>query len=152
MSISAKGEYAARAMMYLAMKYGDGVPVKAEEISRDQVIPKKYLESILLLFKNKALVISKSGVNGGYHLARHPSEITMAEIIRVIDGPLAPMPCVSLTSYVPCSCADESRCALKTVWQEARDQFVEVLERITLQDVVDRVRELDEKHSPMYYI
>ena len=152
MSISAKGEYAARAMMHLAMRYGDGVPVKAEEVSRDQVIPKKYLESILLLFKNNALVISKPGVNGGYQLARHPSEITMAEIIRIIDGPLAPMKCVSLTYHVPCSCADESRCALRTVWQEARNQFVEVLERITLQDVVERIHELDEKHAPMYYI
>ena len=152
MAISAKGEYAARAMMHLALKYGNGSLVKAEDIAHEQCIPKKYLEQILLLFKNKALVTSKSGSNGGYALARHPSEITMADVIRIIDGPLAPMLCVSITSYIPCSCTDETRCALRTVWQEARDKFVEVLENITLQDVVNRAIELEEKRAMMYYI
>lgn len=152
MPISTKGEYAARAMVHLAMKYNNGDLVTAEEIAQEQCIPKKYLEQILILFKNKALITSKPGLNGGYSLARHPSEITMAEVIRTIDGPLAPMSCVSMTSYVPCSCTDESKCALKTVWQEAREKFVEVLENITLQDVVNRAIELESKLVPMYYI
>lgn len=152
MAISTKGEYAARAMMHLAIKYSNGHLVTAEDIAREQCIPKKYLEQILLLFKNKALVTSKPGLNGGYTLAHHPSEITMADVIRTIDGPLAPMLCVSITSYIPCSCTDETKCALRTVWQEARDKFVEVLENITLQDVVNRAIELEGKHVSMYYI
>jgi Rrf2 family cysteine metabolism transcriptional repressor len=145
MSVTTKSEYAARAMIHLATEYPSGLPVKTDDIALEQHIPKKYLEQILLQLKRNALVKSKPGLNGGYSLGRSPEKISIADIIRTVEGPLAPVQCVSLTSYIPCSCVDESKCALKTVWQEARDTFVKVLEGISLADVVKRAKKLEGK-------
>jgi Rrf2 family cysteine metabolism transcriptional repressor len=145
MPISAKTEYAARAMIHLAINHRKDFFVKTDSISFEQHIPKKYLEQILLQLKSKGLVQSKSGLNGGYKLSKQPSRITIADIIRAVEGPLAPVQCVSKSFYIPCSVADESRCALRTVWQEARDKFVAVLEKITLEDVVSRTKKLEGK-------
>src|SRR4030042_4421924 len=142
MPISTKAEYAARAMLHLALFYNQAVLYTTNDISQEQKIPKKYLEQILLLFKNKGLILSKPGLNGGYSLARHPGEITMAEIVRTADGPLAPLRCVSKTAYSRCTCASEETCALRTVWGEARDAFAGILEKITLEEVVRRSRSL----------
>ena len=140
MPISAKGEYAARALFQLALAYERGEPVRTVDIATEQQIPKKYLEQSLLAFKKAGLVQSKSGLNGGYFLARHPGEITIAQIVRTVDGPLAPVRCVSQTAYQPCKSAVEATCALRTVWQEARDAMVGVLDKITLQEVATRSR------------
>jgi len=142
MPISAKGEYAARALLHLALAYESGAPVKTADIARQQSIPKKYLEQILLLFKKDGYVRSKPGLNGGYSLAKPPADITMAEVIRAVDGPLAPVRCVSRTAYAKCTCAIESACALRTVWQEARNAMAGVLEGITLEEVAQRGRRL----------
>jgi len=142
MPISTKGEYAARALLHLALAHNGGVLVKTAEIARQQSIPKKYLEQILLIFKKQGLVESKPGLNGGYSLAKHPSQITMAQVVRAVDGPLAPVRCVSKTAYARCTCAVEATCALRSVWQEARDAVAGVLEGITLEEVADRARSL----------
>jgi len=152
MPISSKGEYAARAMLYLALASNPETPVKTAEIAEKQHIPRKYLEQILLIFKRHGYVQSKPSIKGGYYLAKPASEITMAEVIRAVDGPLAPMRCVSQTAYVPCPSAIEATCALRTVWQEARDAMVGVLDRITLKDVADRARAMAGDSVPMYHI
>jgi Rrf2 family protein len=152
MPISTKGEYAARAMLHLALMYENGALSSASEIAQAQKIPKKYLEQILLLFKHAGLVQSKPGLHGGYLLGRAPIEITMAQIIRAVDGPLAPTRCVSKMAYTRCTCTDESTCALRTVWQEARDTFVGVLEGITLAEVAKRARRMQGIASSDYVI
>ncbi len=152
MPISTKGEYAARALLHLAVAHGKGAPVKMAEIARQESIPKKYLEQILLIFKKLGLVESKPGLNGGYSLAKPPGRITMAQVVRAVDGPLAPMRCVSKTGYARCTCTEEATCALRTVWQEARDAVAGVLEGITLEEVADRARGLAEGYVATYSI
>ena len=152
MPISSKGEYAARALLQLALSSDARTPVRTADIAQRQNIPKKYLEQILLLFKKEGLVRSKPGLNGGYFLAKRPAEISVAEVIRAVDGPLAPVRCVSRTAYAPCPFAVEATCALRTVWQEARDAMVGVLERITLEELAARARAMAEVCVPTYYI
>jgi Rrf2 family protein len=152
MSVSTKGEYAARAVLQLALAFESGTPMRTADIAKLQSIPKKYLEQILLSLKDRGIVRSKSGVNGGYLLGRHPSEITMAEVVRTVEGPLAPVRCVSQTAYEPCPCRVEATCALRTVWQEARDAMVGVLERITLAEVADRARAMADLFALTYDI
>ncbi len=139
MGISTKTEYATRALLDLALAR-TGAVVKTADIATRQRIPKKYLEQILLLFKKEGLLRSKPGLNGGYMLARPARQITMAEIVRAVDGPLAPVRCVSLTAYAPCTCPDEAVCPLRLVWQQARYAMAEVLEHVTLADVAEQAR------------
>ena len=152
MPISTKGEYAARALLHLALAHKEGTPVKTADIAREQSIPKKYLEQILLLFKKQGLVQSKPGLHGGYCLAKPPGEITMAQVVRIVDGPLAPVRCVSKTAYARCTCAIEATCALRTVWQEARDAVAKVLEEVTLEEVAIRARSLAQVCNLAYNI
>jgi Rrf2 family protein len=152
MPISTKGEYAARAMIHLAISYGRGITAKTREIAKEQDIPKKYLEQILLLFKKEGIVKSKAGLNGGYFLAKPPSDITMAEIVRAVDGPLAPRRCASKTAYTRCITSDEETCALRTVWSEARDALANVLEKITLEEVIMRAEKLSRAETVTYQI
>lgn len=152
MSISAKGEYAVMALLDLALGYYSGQTVRTADIAARQGISKKYLEQILLTFKNKGFVNSKSGQNGGYFLARPPAEITLADALRAVEGPLAPVRCVSVTAYSKCARKIESTCALRTVWQEARDAMVGVLEKTTLEELANRAGRMSEDFSGMYYI
>lgn len=141
-------------MLDLALAYGSEEPVKAADIASRQGISKKYLEQILTAYKCRGIVGSKSGKNGGYYLAKHPREITLAEALRVVEGPLAPVRCVSVTAHTKCPLGiEENSCALRTIWQEARDAMVGVLERMTLEDLVERERRMSGgRQAPMYYI
>jgi Rrf2 family protein len=150
MPVSTKGEYAARALLQLALAFEAGTPVRAVDIAREQDIPRKYLEQILLLLKERGLVQSKRGVRGGYLLARPPREITMAQLIRSVDGTLAPVGCVSQSAHAPCRA--EPSCALREVWQETREAVVAVLEGTTLQHVALRARALAGTSVPDYRI
>ncbi|HEV8339034.1 MAG TPA: Rrf2 family transcriptional regulator [bacterium] len=141
MGISTRTEYATRALLDLALAR-EGTVVKTADVAERQRIPKKYLEQILLVFKREGMVRSKPGLHGGYMLARPARQITMAEVVRAVDGPLAPVRCVSLTAYAPCTCPHEEVCPLRAVWQEARRAMAEVLERTSLADVADRAREI----------
>jgi Rrf2 family protein len=138
MILSAKAEYAARALLHLALAHDRGVPVKAHDIAREQRIPPKYLEQILLSFKQQGLVRSRAGRNGGYLLAQHPREITMATVVEAADGPLTPMGCLGGDSPTNCGPATGEACALRTVWQEVGDSVVGVLAGITLEDLATR--------------
>src|SRR4029078_10711193 len=131
MKLSVRGEYALRALLVLARDYqDDDSVVRIQEISKRQNIPKRFLEQILNDLKSAGVVESKRGVAGGYRLRRPPQRITLADIIRHIEGPLAPVSCVSERFYEKCSCPDESRCAIRSVMKEARDAVVSLTEKI----------------------
>lgn len=143
MKLSTKGEYASRAMVELSACYGQG-PVPIRIISLRQAIPQQFLEQILLLLRRAGYVKSKKGPNGGYYLAKHPGQITVAEIIRVMDGPLAPINCVSVIEHEPCPL--EEKCGLRLLWKEVRDMVAAHLEKTTFEDVLKRQLELNRKN------
>lgn len=135
MKLSTKGEYASRAMLELSLHYPGG-PLHIRDISSAQEIPERFLEQILLLLKRAGFLRSKKGPNGGYYLVKDPSEISVAEVIRVMDGPLAPIDCVSVTAHEYCS--RENFCGLKWLWKEVRDSIAEILEGTTFGDLAKR--------------
>ncbi|MFH1185875.1 MAG: Rrf2 family transcriptional regulator [Chloroflexota bacterium] len=142
MRLSKRGEYGLRAMIVLATPGPDGKPaiVQIREIAEREQMPAKFLEQILLALKNAGLLHSKMGVGGGYHLARRPAEISLGQIVRVLDGPLAPVKCVSQMAYEPCGCPDEETCGLRLVMGEVRNAISERLDGTSLADVTKRVR------------
>ena len=141
MRISKRGEYGLRAMILLAAPQADGQPamMQIREISEREKIPAKFLEQILLTLKNAGLLQSKMGVGGGYHLARATSEITLGQIVRTLDGPLAPIRCVSQMAYEPCGCPDEQTCGLRMAMGDVRNAIADILDNTTLANVTRRV-------------
>ncbi len=137
MRLSTKGEYASRAILELALHY-EKRPLHIRDISKAQSIPQRFLEQILLQLKRAGYLRSRKGPAGGYTLAKPPSEITVAEVIRVMDGPLAPIDCVSITAYEVCP--HERSCGLKGLWKEVRDAIAEILERTNFSDLVERTK------------
>jgi Rrf2 family cysteine metabolism transcriptional repressor len=144
MRLSLRGEYAVRALLVLGLNYEQPV-VRIQTISDQQNIPKRFLEQILNDLKSGGMVQSKRGVGGGYRLARPPEQITLASVVRHIEGALAPVSCVSEKFYEKCSCPDESRCAIRSVMKEVRDAIVEIVERVTIAELCQRARKLQEQ-------
>ena len=135
-----------RALLVLGRDYQeDDSVVRIQEISDQQNIPKRFLEQILNDLKSARVVESKRGVAGGYRLSRPPEKITLAEVIRHVEGALAPVSCVSERFYEKCSCPDEARCAIRSVMKEARDAVVKVVERVTVAEMCERARKLAEE-------
>jgi len=150
MRLSKRGEYGLRAMIVLATPGPDGHPpvMQIREISEREKIPPKFLEQILLTLKNAGLLHSKMGVGGGYHLAKPAKEISLGHIIRILDGPLAPVKCVSQMAYEPCGCPDEETCGLRLSMGDVRNAIAKILDGTSLKDVarrVDAARELTKK-------
>src|SRR3974377_2419713 len=142
MKLSVRGEYALRALLVLGLRYGPSVvPIKT--ISQEQNIPKRFLEQILNDLKSAGLVQSRRGISGGYRLARKPEEISVAAVVRHIEGALALVSCVSEKFYEKCSCPDESRCAIRSVMKEIREAVVKIADRITIADLCQRARKLN---------
>ena len=137
MKLSLKGEYALRAVFVLALHY-DQPLVRIQTISNEQNIPKRFLEQILNDLKSGGVVESRRGVAGGYRLAQRPDRISLATVIRHIEGALAPVSCVSERFYEKCSCPDETRCAIRSVMKEVREAVVRVVEKTTLADLCQR--------------
>ncbi|WP_059173084.1 Rrf2 family transcriptional regulator [Bacillus sp. FJAT-27445] len=133
MKLSSRGEYALRALICLGGSGDNVVPIG--EISEKTLVPINYLEQLLLQLKRNGYVQSKRGVNGGYKLSRSPEEIVIGQVIRNLEGPLAPMGCVSITSYE--SCPLEGSCLLKPLWALVRDTVAELLDSTTLKDLLD---------------
>ena len=130
--LTKKGKYGLKAMAHLA-QFSPGRPVPVLEIASTQQIPKKFLDAILSELRNAGLVNSKMGKGGGYMLARTASQIGVGEIVRVIDGPLAPLPCASKTRYQRCDdCLDETKCAVRLVMLDAQRALSKVLDGCTL--------------------
>jgi Rrf2 family protein len=137
MKISTKGDYATRALQDLAMHYAEG-PIPIEAIAQRQVLPARYLEQLLLMLKRAGFLASKRGVNGGYYLLKPPREITLGQILRAVDGPIAPIFCVD---EIPQEhCAQQNVCALRDVWAEVRDAVSAIVDHTTLADICDRIR------------
>src|SRR5881396_1065221 len=146
MKLSLRGEYALRALLVLGLNYKQSV-VRIQTVSQQQNIPKRFLEQILNDLKSAGVVESKRGVAGGYRLARPPEEISLATVIRHLEGALAPVSCVSERYYEKCSCPDEARCAIRSVMKEARDAVANIVERLTVADLCARARRLQEVHA-----
>jgi Rrf2 family protein len=116
--------------------------MQIKEISMREQISVKFLEQILLTLKNAGLLHSKMGVGGGYYLARSASEITLGQIFRVLDGPVAPIKCVSQMAYEPCGCPDEETCGLRLVMGDVRNAIVDILDHTSLADVNKRQNDI----------
>jgi len=144
MKLSLRGEYALRALLVLGLNVDRNV-VRIQEISEHQNIPKRFLEQILNDLKSGGFVLSKRGVAGGYRLALPPDEIRLAAVIRHMEGALAPVSCVSERFYEKCSCPDESRCAIRSVMGEVREAIVRVAERVTVGELCERWRKLQQQ-------
>jgi Rrf2 family protein len=130
--LSQKAKYALKALFVLGEHQGTD-PVMIADIAEKASVPRKFLEQILLEMKRRGIVHSMRGKFGGYTIGRKPEDITFAEVIRVIDGPLALSPCASRTAYRKCDdCDDETTCAIRRVLINVRDATAEILEQHTL--------------------
>ncbi|HSC37895.1 MAG TPA: Rrf2 family transcriptional regulator [Chitinophagaceae bacterium] len=132
--LSKKSQYAFKALMYLAQNNDKG-PVLIAEISKKKKIPLKFLENILLELKKAGILESKKGKGGGYYFAVNPSEVPMAKVMRLLDGPIALLPCVSLNFYEKCKNCDEKSCGLHDMMTLVRDTTLKVLEKKTVADI-----------------
>jgi Rrf2 family protein len=141
MHLSKRGEYGLRAMIYLAGEQERGRRLTTKEIADHEQVPAKFLEQILLTLKNAGLLHSKMGVGGGYYLGRPAGQITLGEIERVLDGPIAPIRCVSRMAYESCGCPDERSCGLRMVMLDVRNAIAGILDNTTLADVVERINQ-----------
>jgi Rrf2 family protein len=142
MRLSKKGEYAVRALIEIGLESirRPNSLIQISTVAQRTNIPEKFLEQILLALRNGGVLKSKRGVEGGYSLAKAPAEITLGEVIRLLDGPLAPIPCVSKTSYERCSCPDEESCGLHIAMREVRDAIAEILDNYKLSRVLQEVQ------------
>jgi Rrf2 family protein len=137
--LSKRTQYSLRALYALARLYGQG-PVLISRLSEEEAIPKKFLEQILLSLKSSGLVESKKGKGGGYALVRPPDKITVADVIRLMEGPLAPLPCASETRFRKCDeCVDIETCGTRIVMREVRDAISGILDSTTLAMVCEKV-------------
>ena len=154
-TISKRTQYGLKAMLALASRYGEG-PVLIATLSKQETIPIKFLELILLDLKGGGLLVSKKGPRGGYQLSRPPSTITLGGLIRMMEGPLAPLPCASETAYRPCDeCADIESCGTRIIMRQVRDATANVLDGTTLADLIRQVgaaRKNIPQEPLMYYI
>lgn len=152
MRLSKRGEYGLRAMIDMALWEAENGTryVQIKEIAEREQIPPKFLEQILLTLKNAGLINSRMGINGGYYLSKPASEITLGQIVRVLDGPLAPIRCVSQMAYESCGCPDEENCGLRLVMLDVRNAISGILDHTTLSQVVNRVeKNRNSKASPL---
>ena len=138
MKLSKRGEYALRALIDLGIASELGWPMlQVTELATKEKLPIKFLEQIFTQLKSAGYVTSRRGKFGGYSLARPMTQIKFGAVIRLIDGPLAPIRCVSQTSYVRCSCPDEIHCGLRMLMFDVRNAISTILDRCTLADVVE---------------
>ena len=155
-TISKRTQYGLKAMLSLGRRYGEG-PVLISRLSKEESIPIKFLELILLDLKGHDLLISKKGPRGGYQLSRPPSTVTLGSLIRMMEGPLAPLPCASETAFRPCEeCEDVESCGTRIIMRKVRDATSEVLDRTTLADLLRQVDAArvgkNKSEALMYYI
>lgn len=133
MRISRKAEYALRALVAISRHPKSW---QIQELSTKENIPVKFLEQILLSLRHGGLLTSKRGVGGGYSLRKAASEIKVGEVIRILDGPLALVPCAAEEAGEPCTCPDRQRCALRLLMTEVRRELAATLDSHTIQDMV----------------
>lgn len=148
-----KTQYALKALLFLTKSYKKG-PVLISELAKSEKIPKKFLELILLTLKNHGILMSKKGKGGGYFLVKAPSSISLGDVIRIFEGPIAPIPCVSDVATKCLEGADETICGIRFIMEEVRDAMVKILDGATLADVLHRSEVASEKQKGVltYYI
>jgi Rrf2 family protein len=145
--ISKKTKYALKALIYLAREYDKG-PILISDLARDERIPKKFLELILLSLRNNGILQSKKGKGGGYYLGKSPKSVSMGQVIRILEGPLAPVPCVSETAYATCDeCESEELCGIRMVMKDVRDAMAKILDSTTLADVLEKIGHAKQKRE-----
>ena len=137
--ISKKCKYAIKALLYLADHQFDERSVFSSEIAEKENIPKKFLETILRELRNFKLLQSQRGKTGGYRLIKNPDDIYLSELIRMVDGPIAMLPCVSLNYYSSCEECDEENCEIKRVFEKVRDRTLEVLTTTSISSMKNKV-------------
>ena len=148
MKISTKGRYSSRAMLDLALHYGTG-PVPVKDVAQRQEISDRYLENLMTSLVSQGLVTSIRGKGGGFALARKPADIRLSEVIRVVEGSLAPVHCVDN----PSECSRSENCVTFEIWRTIKSALTEVLDSITLQDMVAmHERKANARNELMYYI
>lgn len=141
-----KTKYAIKALLSLAKDYKENRPKRISKIAKDEKIPRKFLEGIMLELKTHGFVNSKMGSRGGYYLARHTEEIMLSNIIRATGGPIALLPCVSLNFYESChDCPSEETCGLRDVVLEVREASIKILSKTSLADILKRETRLKNK-------
>ena len=139
MKLSKKSEYGLRAMLDLAAHADEGA-VRLKDLADRNNLPLKFLEQIFLTLRNAGVVRSQVGAHGGYMLSRPAEEITLGEVIRTLDGTIAPVGCVSKIAYEPCTCPDERACPLRAAMNQVRDAIVAVVDYTSLADAVSRAK------------
>ena len=152
--LSQKTKYALRALQVLSACYGDG-PVLISDLAGQEDLPRKFLELILLQLKNNGILESKRGKGGGYRLRRDPKTVTLGQVIRIFEGPLAPIPCVSETAFRKCDeCEDIATCGTRLVMREVRDATAQILDHTSLADLARKVEQVtaERARDPMYHI
>jgi Rrf2 family protein len=154
MRLSKRGEYALRALIDLGLARELGRPqLQISELVEKEKLPPKFLEQILVQLKGSGYVDSKRGKNGGYFLQKPPDKIMIGDVIRHIDGPLAPIRCVSQMAYQPCSCPDENHCGLRMLMVDVRSAITGILDRHSLADVINvTLRKLRRDHAPLPFL
>jgi len=154
-TISKRTQYGLKAVIALGRRYGEG-PVLIATLATEETIPIKFLEGILLDLKGRGVLESKKGKGGGYQLSRPPSTITIGSIIRLLEGPLAPLPCASETAFKPCDeCRDVEHCGVRIVMRQVRDAIADVLDKTTLAELlrqVDTSKRENSRQALMYHI
>ncbi len=139
--LSNKAQYAFRALTMLVDRYEKG-PVLIYEMAQQKKIPLKFLEVILLELKKAGILESKKGKGGGYFLKDHPSKTPIAKVVRIVNGPIAMLPCVSLYFYRKCENCDEQNCGLHDIMENVRDATLHILENKTLSDLAPGMEDL----------
>jgi Rrf2 family protein len=132
--ISQKAKYAFKALVVLA-RAGIGTSMQTDEIARTAAVPRKFLEQILLQLKGHGLIASRRGRAGGYALVKRPETITVSQVLRIVDGPIAPLGCISRTAYRRCpDCSDEAQCGVRRMFAETYSATLQMMEETTLAD------------------
>lgn len=151
MRLSKRGEYALRSLINLGIAHEVGrALVQVSELAENEQIPVKFLEQIMQALKEGGLVVSVRGKFGGYRLAKPAKGVTIGAVVRLIDGPLAPIGCVSQMAYAKCTCPDEAHCGLRMLMLDVRNAIAGILDRYTLADVVEiTLRKLRRDNLPI---
>jgi Rrf2 family protein len=153
MKLSTRGDYAVRALLELSTFEGEAMPLS--ELAERTRIPSKYLEQILMRLRTARVVRGKRGARGGYMIARDPQQVTVGEVIRAMDGPLAPSLCASQSAHAACPayrCPSEESCVMRGLWAEVRDAIAGIVDTTTFGDLARRTQEQQSTQRAMYYI
>lgn len=134
-AFSTKGEYGVRLMVQLGRRFGQG-PASLAEIAQAEELPRAYLEQLAIALRDAGLVVSTRGAHGGYELARPPADVRMSEVVRALEGPIAPMICASDAPDHASTCDRTASCTVNFLWVRVRDAIAEALQGMTLADLV----------------